>query len=140
MIDSNTPQVEENIYAYASEDAPDDLVVNMGNQTLIVNASAFIPKERGRIEVGDRRRGSYYVDQCLGKMPGLMLVRDVKNERLNEVEKVRQIREKIIPPDWVREARIKAKLDEASGDPPFPVLDDAKTLLSPLQQAARGVN
>ena len=67
------------------ENCPEDLVVNAGNQTLIISAQAQLPYDNPRIDVGDRRRGDYYI--VLHKNPdfnGLQKVSSMTVERLAE--------------------------------------------------------
>lgn len=116
--DTHQPQTEAQIkkmYTYdgTEDDCPDDLVVNAGNQTLIVGAMQQLPYDNPRIDPGDRRQGDYYLK--LAAHPdfnGLQRVRGLPLDRLAELERTRKLRSGDEPEDWVKEAwAAKAKED-----------------------------
>lgn len=121
------------LYEYTNEDAPDDVVINVGNSDLMVAAPASV-NDPQRIEVGDRRRGSYYLT-IVSRMPGLLPLRQVDPKRLAQVNKIRDIRTGDEVEDWIKEARLRSE-DPAKtrGNPYNPHSD-----MTPLQRAAKGI-
>lgn len=99
---------EKDMYAYTRGNAPDDLVINVTERPVVIQAEAMEVgrKYSQRIDQGDRRLGEYYVGLVrLGL--GLQLVKDIDETRLAELEKIRQIRIGNRPADWILEARRK---------------------------------
>jgi hypothetical protein len=88
---------------------PNDLVVNAGVRPLILQALARIPNDNPRIDVGDRRRGPYYVGLAAESSGGLGIARllDIDMKRAAELEKSRQVRTGERPADWQVEAMKK---------------------------------
>jgi len=129
---SNDP----NLYDYTNEDAPADVVINVGTSPLMVIAPHAV-NDPNRMEVGDRRRGAYYLT-CIGKpvMTGLMLLQKVDVKRLAQVNKIRDIRVGNREPDWVVEARKRS--EDKGEDVPAPYVNPHDQL-TPLQRAAKGV-
>lgn len=121
------------LYEYTNKNAPDDVVINIGTSSLIVSAPAAV-NDPHRMEVGDRRRGSYYLS-LLGKLPGYMKLKMVDDKRLEAVEKIRDIRTGKREEDWIVEARKKSA--EQGGKQPLAFNPHVEE--SPLQRAARGV-
>ena len=124
---------DANLYNYTPEDAPEDVVVNIGNFALMVGALHAV-SDPPRIEVGDRRRGAYYLG-LVGRMPGLMPLRKVDKHRLEAVNKILDLRTGKREPDWVLQARKKSA--EAGGQQPLPFNPHSDQ--SPLQRAAQGL-
>lgn len=118
--DTSKPQTEAEIkrmYEWdgTEKDCPTDLVVNAGNQTLIVGAMQQLPFDNPRIDPGDRRRGDYYLK--LASHPdfnGLQRVNSLGVDRLADLERTRKLRSGDEPEDWVKEAW-KAKEDNKEG-------------------------
>ncbi len=123
------------LYKYIPKNAPEDVVINAGQSPLMVVAPHAV-NDPQRIEVGDRRRGPYYVE-CLGQptMIGLMQLQRVDEKRLEQVNKIRRIRVGEEEPDWVKDARRRSG-EQPNGPPP--VLPGGHGL-TPLQRAARGI-
>ena len=142
MIESSTRQNDgitsshddPKLYDYVPGDAPDDVFVNIGNAPIMVSAPHAV-NDPHRMEVGDRRRGSYYAE-CLGKLPGFMQLCRVDGKRLNQVNKIRNIRIGDEEDDWIKAARRKSEAEGADQPPaPRPMSHG----LTPLQRAARGM-
>ena len=142
MMDTKTPKAnleptvssdDPQLYDYTPADAPKDVVVNIGNAPLVVSAPHAVADPH-RMEVGDRRRGDYYL-RLLGKMPGLMQLSRVDDKRMEQVDKIRNIRNGAREEDWIVEARKRSA--ETGGEQPLPfnpLLDK-----SPLQRASEGL-
>jgi hypothetical protein len=136
-VSSDDPRLYE--YANRTEggkivsDAPDDVIVNIGTTSVMVAAPHAV-NDPQRVEVGDRRRGAYYLT-VLGKLPGMMRFRDVDPTRLDAVNKIRDIRIGKREDDWIVAARKKSA--EQGGKQPNPYNPHATE--SPLARAARGV-
>jgi hypothetical protein len=119
------------------ECCPDDIVINAGVQTLFIGGAGgdkpmSIGADPPRMDVGDRRRGPYYLDLCRkGIMPGLQQVKRVAIARLADLEKTRQIREGERPADWILKARARAQKGEGPA-----IFSDKRTAMTELQQAA----
>jgi len=120
------------LYDYLPSDAPKDVVVNIGNAPLMVSAP-HATSDPHRIEVGDRRRGEYYLTLT---MPGLMALHRVDMKRLEQVNKIRDIRIGDREPDWVIQARKRST--EAGADQP-PAYVNPHSDLTPLQRASKGI-
>lgn len=121
------------LYTYTPADTPDDVVINVGTSPVLV-AAPHATGDPQRIEVGDRRRGAYYMT-CLARLPGLMQLKRVDMKRLEAVNKLRDIRIGKREPDWVMNARKKSA--EQGGQQPRPhnpLMDE-----SPTTRAARGI-
>lgn len=131
-VSSDDPE----LYKYTSENAPEDVVINVGQAPLMIVAPHAV-NDPQRVEVGDRRRGAYYLEECLGlpTMLGLMQLKRVDKNRLEQVNKIRRIRVGEEEPDWVKEARRRSG-EQPDGPPP--VLPGGHGL-TPLQRAARGL-
>jgi len=127
---SDDPQ----LYDYTPEDAPKDVVINIGGAPLMVAAPHAV-NDPHRMEIGDRRRGAYYVS-LLGKMPGLMQLHRVDLNRLAQVQKVRAVRIGDREPDWVIEARRRSEQKGATQPPGY---INPHSDLTPLQRAAKGI-
>jgi|GEM_PF-5519759 len=116
--DTQQPQTEDEtqaMYEWKGDEpnCPDDLVVNAGNQTLVVAAPQQIPYDNPRVDPGDRRRGDYYVR--LAKNPdfnGLQRVKDLPQDRLAELSMQRKLRTGEEPPEWAKEAWAKLKPED----------------------------
>jgi len=121
------------LYDYQPSNAPENVVVNIGEQILMIAAPHAV-NDPDRMEVGDRRRGAYYVE-CIGKMPGLMRLCQVDEARLAAVQKTRDIRVGLREPDWVVAQR---KISADRGEK-VPAPYDAGAGLTPLQRAAKGI-
>jgi len=130
-----TSQDDEKLYEYTNEDAPEDVVINIGNQSLMISAPHTL-NDPHRLEVGDRRRGPYYIIECVGKMPGLMPLYRVDAKRLGQVNKIRRIRVGDEEEDWIKAARLRS-IEVGAEQPPAP--KPASAHLTPLQRAARGI-
>jgi len=120
------------------ECCPGDIVINASKRTVMVAAEGIpsIKADNPRIDVGDRRRGHYYVEQISKPVIlGLARVVDLPFVRLMELDKVRQVRTGDRAPDWVLEARRRA----AEGKGPAP-LSDKTAAMSALEKAARGLD
>ena len=122
------------LYDYEPGNAPEDVVINIGNSPLMIAAPHAV-NDPQRIEVGDRRRGAYY-PTCVGKMPGLMPLARVDGKRLAEVNKLRAIRIGDREPDWVTAAR-KKSADDPDGQQAIPFNPHSDK--TPLQRAAQGI-
>lgn len=140
MIETNKPEPtvsadDLKLYEYTAEDAPEDVVINVGQAPLMIVAPHAV-NDPQRVEVGDRRRGAYYLE-CLGQptMLGLMQLKCVDKLRLEQVNKIRRIRVGEEEEDWVKEARRRSG-EQPNGPPP--VLPGGHGL-TPLQRAARGL-
>jgi len=123
------------LYDYTHEDAPLDVVINVGNSDLMVSAPAAV-NDPQRIEVGDRRRGAYYLT-LVDRMPGMLQLCKVDPKRLAAVNKKRNIRIGIEDEDWIKEAR-RRSADADSGirqNIPYNPHSD----MTPLQRAAKGI-
>jgi hypothetical protein len=114
-------------------DAPDDVVINIGTGPVMVAAPHAV-NDPQRIEVGDRRRGAYYLS-VLGRLPGMMLFRLVDVNRLETVNKIRDIRIGKREEDWIVAARKRSA--EQGGKQPIPY--NPLSPESPLTRAARGI-
>jgi hypothetical protein len=116
------------LYEYTNKDAPSDVVINIGNTSVMVAAPHAV-NDPQRVEVGDRRRGAYYLTM-LGKLPGLMPLKQVDDVRLEAVNKIRDLRIGAREPDWVTAARKRSA--EQGGKQPAPY-----NPLAPESAAAR---
>jgi hypothetical protein len=114
-------------------DAPDDVVINIGTGPVMIAAPHAV-NDPQRIEVGDRRRGAYYLS-VLGRLPGMMPLKQVDVNRLEAVNKIRDIRIGKREEDWIIAARKKSA--EQGGKQPLPYNPLAPE--SPLTRAARGI-
>lgn len=124
------------LYGYGPKEAPKDVVINIGSSSLLVAAPHAV-NDPQRMEVGDRRRGAYYLD-LIGKMPGLMPLHRVDEARVKAVNKIRDIRVGNLPPDWVaKQRRISEQKGEDTGLPFNP--HNPLTPMSPLARAANQV-
>jgi len=121
------------LYAYTNEDAPEDVVVNIGNAPVVVSAPHAVTDPH-RLEVGDRRRGAYYLT-LIGHLPGLQPLRRVDKVRLEQVNKIRDIRIGDREPDWIAEMRKKSAQEGGEQPMPFNPASDK----TPLQRAAQGI-
>ena len=123
---SNTAQ-KIDLYALIAENAPDNVVVNIGKSPILIGGSEHVTKDSARIDPGDRRQGDYYLD-ILEKTPdavrGLVQLKRVPQDRLEKVENERQVRAGTRAPKWVEKARAKA----AKEDEP-PVFDKQKAAM-----------
>ncbi len=124
------------LYDYVPENAPKDVVINIGTSNLLVIAPHAV-NDPQRMEVGDRRRGAYYLT-CVGKMPGLMPLHRVDMPRVEAVNKIRDIRVGNREDDWiVTQRRISA---QKGGPQPLPFNPhNPLTPMSPLARAANQV-
>jgi len=108
----------QNIYSVLAEDAPDDLVVNITKAPVIIGGVEQSTGDSPRIDPGDRRCGAYYL-RLIADYPdavrGLIQVKRVPQDRLDTIERERQIRTGVRAPKWVEDARKKAAAD---GEPP----------------------
>jgi hypothetical protein len=105
----------KNIYDWSGleEDCPQNIVILASKVPLILQAEAHpdVRIDSPRIEQGDRRQGDYYVKLIgNGVNAGLQRLVDLAkskggDERVLELEKIRQIRTGERPPQWVVEAR-----------------------------------
>lgn len=125
---------DPDLYRYEPENAPEDVVINVGNSDLMVSAPAAV-NDPQRIEVGDRRRGAYYLT-LTSQMPGLLRLRDVDKGRLEQVNKIRRIRIGEEPEDWIKEAR-KRSGEPGATQPRVPY--NPHSDMTPLQRAAKGI-
>jgi hypothetical protein len=125
---------DPNLYTYTPDTAPDDVVINIGNSPQIVTAP-HATSDPHRIEVGDRRRGDYYIS-LVGTLPGLMPLKRVDARRLDQVNKIRNIRIGDREPDWVVAARKKS--EEVGAEQP-PAYVNPHSDLTPLQRASKGI-
>ena len=121
------------LYEYTNKDAPPDVVINVGNTAIMVAAPHAV-NDPQRMDVGDRRRGAYYLT-VLGKLPGLMPLQQVDPHRLEAVNKIRDIRIGKREEDWITAARKRSA--EQGGKQPLPFNPLAPE--SPLTRAARGI-
>lgn len=144
MIESNqggvaAPKItsskdDPELYNYTNENAPEDVVINVGNSDLMVAAPAAV-NDPQRIEVGDRRRGPYYLT-LVSTMPGLLPLRQVDTNRLEAVNKKRRIRIGQEEEDWIKEARRRSG-ERGATQPPVPY--NPHSDMTPLQRAAKGI-
>ena len=121
------------LYEYTEKDAPEDVVINVGGSDLLVAAPASV-NDPQRIEIGDRRRGSYYLT-LVANMPGLLPLRQVDAARLAAVNKIRNIRIGVEVEDWIKEARKRSEDPSATRGNPYNPHSD----MTPLQRAAKGI-
>lgn len=133
ILDPTVSADDLKLYEYTEKNAPEDVVINVGTGPLLVTAPNAV-NDPHRMEIGDRRRGAYYIG-LLGKMPGLMQLRHVDAKRLDAVNKIRDIRIGKREDDWIVAARKKSA--EAGGSQPLPFNPHAD--ISPLARAAQGV-
>jgi len=125
---SDDPQ----LYSYMPENAPENVVINIGGAPLMLSAP-HATLDPHRIEVGDRRRGDYYLTLT---MPGMMQLCRVDLKRLEQVNKLRDIRIGLREPNWVVAARKRST--ESGADQP-PAYVNPHSDLTPLQRAAKGI-
>jgi hypothetical protein len=125
---------DPNLYKYDPSNAPEDVVINVGNSDLMIAAPASV-NDPQRVEVGDRRRGHYYTT-LVTNMPGLLRLRDVDNARLEQVNKIRRIRIGEEAEDWIKEAR-KRSGEPGATQPSIPF--NPHSDMTPLQRAAKGI-
>ena len=84
--------------------APADVVINGSEQSIIIGAEAYTGQRDSRVDPGERRRGSFYVE-LMPIQPGLMLVKDTPQKTLDRLDKMRQQNSGQMAPDWVLDAR-----------------------------------
>ena len=132
-IEPTTSALDPNLYKYNPENAPDDLVVNIGRMNLMIGAQ-HATTDPQRMDVGDRRRGAYYLT-LINKLPGIQRVKDVTAERLAEVEKIRRQREGLEMEDWKKQAHARSQQNPTGPAPIMP----ASAAMSPLARAAQGL-
>jgi hypothetical protein len=116
------------------ECCPDELIINASNRPILVAALADVPKDQVRIDVGDRRYGTYY--QSIINLPvglGLQKVKSVHPQRLRELEKSRAQRTGEEPADWVKEVWAK------KGQPGASALQSPHDSMSTLAKLAHGM-
>jgi hypothetical protein len=123
------------LYNYTPEDSPEDVVINVGNSDLIVAAPASV-NDPQRIEVGDRRRGEYYLS-LVPHMPGLLPLRQVDLKRLAQVNHKRAIRIGEDVEDWIKEARRRSAESDAGVRHNVPY--NPHSDMTPLQRASKGI-
>ena len=129
--------LDPKIYAYLQDDAPDNLVINAGLSAIIVAGEAVLGSASPRMDPGERRRGRYYLETIMPKIGQVQLVKNIPQNRLNELEKKRQQAAGIAPADWIVRAREKEKLGIVPGSDGGVL--DAKEAAKRLSQMAMGV-
>jgi len=128
-----TQQTEIDLYTLTPQDAPENVVINIGKSPILVGGSEHVTKDSARIDPGDRRQGDYYLE-ILAKTPdavrGLVQLKRVPDTVLAKVDHSRQVRLGIRAPKWVEKARKKAKAD---GQEP-PVFDKQRAAMVGIQR------
>lgn len=132
-VEPTTSSLDPDLYKYIPANAPDDVVVNIGRMDLMVGAQ-HATTDPQRIAVGDRRRGPYYLT-LINTLPGLQRLKDVSDQRLKQVDKIRRQRNGEEMQDWEKAAHAKSKTQP---DGPPPMLP-SHAALTPLQRAAQGL-
>lgn len=133
IVSPTTSSLDPDLYAYLPDNAPDDVVVNVGRMELMVGAQ-HATTDPQRVGVGDRRRGPYYLT-LINMLPGLQRLKDVSARRLEEVDKIRRQRDGIEMQDWQKQAHAKSQLEPNGPRPMLP----SQAALTPLQRAAQGL-
>lgn len=112
-------------------DCPDDVVINAGSSSIVIGAQAFVPEDSPRMDIGDRRQGSYYTKQSSAVYArGVTKLKDLSIERVRQLDKIRRVRSGEEPADWIKAARARS----AAGEGPA-ALEDGRTAMTSFQRA-----
>lgn len=134
-VEPTNSALDAKLYAYTTEDAPADVVINVGRMDLMVGAQ-HATSDPQRVGVGDRRRGPYYLTlidtPC---MIGLQRLKDVDKKRLEVVNKLRRQRVGEEMEDWKKKVHARS-VEQPDGPPP---MLPSQAALTPLQRAAQGL-